>query len=174
MFIKIKLCYNRNCSYKKLCSGGIMKSIFYYSFSIGDIGIAEEDGFITDIFFSKIREVQGNIIETEIIKKTAFQLEEYLSGERKEFTIPLKPNGTEFQKKVWKELCNISYGETASYGEIAEKIGSPKASRAVGMANNKNPIVIIIPCHRVIGADGSLTGYAGGIEVKKQLLDIEK
>ena len=109
-----------------------------------------------------------------LTKRAISQLEEYFSGTRKSFDLPLEINGTEFQLKVWKALCNIPYGETRSYKDIAEKIGNPKAVRAVGGANNKNKLMIVVPCHRVIGADGSLTGYAGGIEVKKKLLELEK
>jgi len=105
---------------------------------------------------------------------TAMQLKEYFTGKRKKFDIPLNPHGTDFQLSVWKELEKIPYGKTRSYKQIAQAIGNPKASRAVGMANNKNPIWILIPCHRVIGADGDLTGYGGGIEMKKRLLNIEK
>lgn len=101
------------------------------------------------------------------------QLEEYFSGTRREFTIPLDPRGTDFQLKVWRELCRIPYGETRSYGEIAEKVGSPKGPRAVGMANNKNPIGIITPCHRVVGKKGDLVGYASGLDHKERLLSWE-
>ncbi len=106
--------------------------------------------------------------------KVKEELEEYFSGQRKEFDIPLAPQGTDFQKKVWKALQNINYGTTASYKEIAQKINNPKAVRAVGMANNQNPIAIIIPCHRVIGSNGKLVGYAGGLELKQKLLELEK
>lgn len=98
---------------------------------------------------------------------------EYLDGKRKTFDIKYEINGTEFQKKVWKEFTKIPYGETRTYKEIAVAVGNPKASRAVGMANNKNPIAIIVPCHRVIGSDGKLVGYAGGLDMKKFLLDLE-
>jgi methylated-DNA-[protein]-cysteine S-methyltransferase len=108
-----------------------------------------------------------------LIKKTANQLDEYFSKKRKKFDIPIELDGTDFQKKVWEALQNIPYGETRSYGEIASVTGNSKASRAVGMANNRNPIAIIVPCHRVIGHDGSLTGYAGGLELKQALLDLE-
>ena len=104
----------------------------------------------------------------------AKQLGEYFTGARKSFDLPLAPRGTDFQKAVWKALQDIPYGETRSYKQIAETIKSPKACRAVGMANNKNPIWIIIPCHRVIGADGSLTGYGGGLDMKEKLLKLEK
>lgn len=101
------------------------------------------------------------------------QLDEYFSGTRKTFSLPLNPQGTEFQKSVWTELQNIPYGTTAQYGEIASRINNPKACRAVGLANSRNPIPIIIPCHRIIGKDGSLTGFGGGIELKKKLLELE-
>ena len=102
------------------------------------------------------------------------QLEEYLSGKRKVFDLPLKVEGTAFQKKVWKALCSIAYGETRSYKEIAIQIGNERACRAVGMANNKNPIGILIPCHRVIGTNHKLVGYAGGLDKKEFLLKLEK
>ena len=102
------------------------------------------------------------------------QLEEYLSGKRKVFDLPLKVEGTAFQKKVWKALCSIAYGETRSYKEIAIQIGNERACRAVGMANNKNPIGILIPCHRVIGTNHKLVGYAGGLDKKEFLLTLEK
>ena len=101
------------------------------------------------------------------------QLNEYFSGSRKVFDLPLDPAGTEFQQKVWDALQAIPYGARRTYGEIAAAVGNPKASRAVGMANNRNPIMIIIPCHRVVGADGALTGYAGGLEMKQALLELE-
>lgn len=109
-----------------------------------------------------------------IAQRTAEQLCEYFAGSRQTFDLPLEPRGTEFQRRVWNALCEIPYGETRSYGEIAQRVGNPKASRAVGMANHRNPIPILIPCHRVIGADGSLVGYGGGLGVKRYLLDLEK
>jgi methylated-DNA-[protein]-cysteine S-methyltransferase len=112
--------------------------------------------------------------ETETLKMAAGQLMEYLQGKRKVFDILLAPEGTVFQKKVWGALLTIPYGETSSYGKLAENIGKPGAARAVGMANNRNPIPVIIPCHRVIGADGSLTGYGGGLSMKERLLALEK
>lgn len=101
------------------------------------------------------------------------QLEAYFKGELQEFDLPLNPEGSEFQLKVWKELLKIPYGTTITYGVLAKRLGDPKASRAVGLANGKNPIWIIIPCHRVIGANGKLTGYAGGLDVKLRLLQLE-
>jgi len=102
------------------------------------------------------------------------QLSEYFSGTRTEFDILLAPRGTPFQKLVWQELCRIPYGQTRTYGQIAAAIGKPKASRAVGLACRKNPLWILIPCHRVIGKNDSLTGYAGGLELKQKLLDLER
>jgi len=98
------------------------------------------------------------------------QLAEYFSGDRVEFDLPLAAEGTDFQRKVWRELCRIPYGETISYGDLARRIGQPGAARAVGLANGSNPLPIVVPCHRVIGADGSLTGFGGGIERKRWLL----
>ena len=101
------------------------------------------------------------------------QLREYFAGARRTFDLPLAPHGTAFQQRVWAALRAIPYGETCTYGELAAAIGSPNASRAVGMANHRNPLPILIPCHRVIGADGSLAGYAGGLETKRRLLALE-
>lgn len=111
---------------------------------------------------------------TPIITETERELKEYFSGDRRKFSVPVRPAGTDFQKKVWNALCDIPYGETRSYRDIAEAVGSPKAYRAVGMANHNNPVMILIPCHRVIGADGSLTGYAGGLDGKAALLELER
>ena len=102
------------------------------------------------------------------------QLEAYFAGELKLFDLTLVPEGTEFQQRVWKRLLKIAYGKTVSYGEIAKKLGNPGASRAVGLANGRNPLPIVIPCHRVIGADGSLTGYGGGMSIKRALLALER
>lgn len=110
----------------------------------------------------------------ELVKDCEAQLTEYFSGKRRVFDLPLSPEGTDFQKNVWAHLRDIPYGETRTYGELAEMAGNKKASRAVGMANHCNPILILVPCHRVIGANGSLTGYAAGIEAKKLLLSLEK
>jgi methylated-DNA-[protein]-cysteine S-methyltransferase len=101
------------------------------------------------------------------------QLDEYFAGTRTQFDLPLAPRGTEFQQKVWQELLRIPYGQTVTYSELATRLGDVKAVRAVGRANGANPIWLIIPCHRVVGADGSLTGYAAGIEVKRYLLELE-
>jgi methylated-DNA-[protein]-cysteine S-methyltransferase len=101
------------------------------------------------------------------------ELREYFAGERREFTVLLAPRGNDFELRVWEALREIPYGETVSYGEIARRIGAPSAARAVGLANGRNPIAVIVPCHRVIGANGSLTGYGGGLERKRYLLDLE-
>ena len=159
-----------------------MGKIFFYNTKIGEIGIVEDGDGITDIYTKGVLEDKQKIIkenslveeETSLIKKAYNELEEYFKGNRKEFTIKLSLKGTDFQKKVWNELMNIPYGETRSYKEIAVKIGKPTAARAVGMANNKNKILIVIPCHRVIGQNGALVGYGAGINMKKYLLDLEK
>ena len=153
-----------------------MKNIFYYTTKIGRIAIEENGIGITRIYFvnkdmqEEIREKKETVLLKEAIKR----LNEYFDGKRNSFDLPLAPEGTEFQNKVWNALKEIPLGETRSYGEIATTIGNKKASRAVGMANNKNPIMIMIPCHRVIGSNGKLVGYAGGIDVKEKLLNLEK
>ena len=111
---------------------------------------------------------------TELLSMATIQLDEYFQGKRTTFSLPFKLTGTPFQLAVWKELQNIPYGQTTSYKEIAQKINKPKACRAVGMANNKNPLPIIIPCHRVIGSNGKLIGYAVGLKLKNYLLELEK
>ena len=150
-------------------------NIYFYESRFGRIGIVENDGKITNVYITN-DELPKDIElgETPLLKEAVKQLESYFAGELEEFSLPLEPSGTVFMKQVWDALCEIPYGKTASYGEIAERVGRPKAARAVGLANNRNPIPIIIPCHRVIGADGSLTGYAGGLDMKKKLLDLER
>ena len=148
-----------------------MKKIYYYDTYAGKIGIAEEAVAITDIVFKTI---DCPVEETELIRETKRQLDEYFAGKRKDFDVPTRLNGTEFQKRVWLALRDIPYGKTASYKDIAAAVGCPKGYRAVGMANNRNPISIIYPCHRVVGSDGSLTGYGGGLDVKAKLLELER
>ena len=145
--------------------------IFAYEFETVKLWIEAENNSLVRISFN---ELKGEIKETEFIKSVKKQLDEYFQGKRKTFDIPLKPKGTEFQMRVWKALLKIPYGKTITYKKLACIVGSEKAYRAVGMANNKNPVPIIIPCHRVIGSDGSLTGYAGGVEIKRKLLLLEK
>lgn len=108
------------------------------------------------------------------MKEAIRQLKAYFAGKLQDFDLPLSPQGTPFQLGVWKRLCDIPYGETISYGELARRIGNPNASRAVGLANGSNPIPIIIPCHRVIGSNGKLTGYGGGLPIKEKLLALER
>jgi len=151
-----------------------MKIFYVYRNKICNLFISEESGAICRILF-KTDHLSGNPVksDTPLIKETVKQLDEYFSGKRRDFNLPLVLHGTDFQVKVWNALRQIPYGETCTYGEIARMIGSPKACRAVGMANNRNPIPVIIPCHRVIGSNGSLTGYAGGLEIKQKLLNLE-
>lgn len=139
---------------------------------VGPLTIAEGDGFITCVGFSSGD--GGEERETPLIRETYRQLLEYFEGRRKSFELPVKLGGTPFQASVWEALQAIPYGETRSYGEIAVAVGRPRASRAVGMANNKNPVAMIVPCHRVIGADGRLVGYGGGLDKKRFLLELEQ
>lgn len=143
----------------------------YYKSPIGHIKIEAEDNHIIALDFV---ENIGEEKISEIIVQCKNQLEEYFLGKRKDFDLEIKfLKGTEFQIKVWEALRSIPYGKTVSYKWIAEKIGNPKAVRAVGGANNRNPIAIIVPCHRVIGSNGKMVGYAGGVEKKEYLLKIE-
>lgn len=111
--------------------------------------------------------------DTSGFERTRAQLEEYFAGARQEFDVPLALHGTEFEQRVWRHLRSIPYGETRSYGELARRLGDPALARAVGVANARNPVAVIVPCHRVVGADGSLTGFGGGLERKRALLDLE-
>lgn len=141
---------------------------------LGLIIIKSNELGISELSFYKNQKQMETENETPLIKKCKNQLNEYFEGKRTKFNLPLSIAGTDFQKKVWSELQNIPFGETVSYQDIAVKIEKPKACRAVGGANNKNKIGIIIPCHRVVGKNGSLTGYAGGIDKKMYLLNLEK
>ena len=147
--------------------------IYRYSYEtvLGSVTFVEEDGALLAISTHHVYE--GISQETDSIKEAHQQLAEYLKGERKSFDLPLRMKGTDFQQRVWNALLDIPYGETRSYEQIAEAIGKPKAVRAVGMANNRNPLLIVVPCHRVIGADGKLVGYGAGIEKKEFLLRLE-
>ena len=149
----------------------IMKTAIYHS-PFGNMELSYEEGGVISLRMAE----EGTKGEApEGLALTVFrELDEYFQGRRKTFDIPCRTHGTAFQEKVWAALREIPYGETRSYRDIAEAIGHPKAYRAVGMANNANPLFIIIPCHRVIGADGSLTGYGGGLPMKKALLMLEK
>ncbi len=142
---------------------------------VGEIVIIEDKGKIVEIDIAKNNKLD-NIEEkdTELLLQTEKQLKEYFEGKRFDFEIPLNPTGTEFMQSVWKALEQIPYGETRTYKEIADAVGNPKASRAVGMANHRNPIPIIIPCHRVIGSNNKLVGYGLGLDMKQYLLELEK
>ena len=133
---------------------------------------ATEKGIASIQFGNTIPE--GAVADSSANQETVVQLSEYFEGRRTHFELPMDVQGTAFQKAVWNELLRIPYGETRSYSDIAKAIGRPGAARAVGMANHDNPIAVVIPCHRVLGRDGSLTGYAGGLHLKAQLLSIER
>lgn len=147
------------------------KQSFVMLTPIGPLTGVEECGAITALSFGGVPDAQQ--APTPLLAELAKQLAEYFLGQRREFTLPLAPQGTPWQHRVWDALLQIPYGETRSYGAVARLAGNPKAARAVGHANNRNPIPILIPCHRVIGADGSLIGYAGGMDVKRELLALE-
>lgn len=151
-----------------------MKNLWFYETRIGKMGVAEDGLGITDVFLGeRPKGADMNLEETPLLRQAAAEIEEYLDGRRKEFETPIHLAGTAFQKSVWEALRRIPYGETRSYQEIAESVGNPRACRAVGMANHRNPIMILVPCHRVVGKNGNLTGYAGGLKVKKFLLELE-
>ncbi len=141
-----------------------------YQSPIGVLCIEADGQAVTSIHISDIVEDVPCFVTEETIR----QLKEYFAGKRTKFDIPLHPKGTEFQRNVWHVLKAIPYGETRCYQDVATAVGNPRACRAVGMANNKNPIMIIVPCHRVIGKNGTLGGYAGGLDVKIKLLQLEK
>jgi methylated-DNA-[protein]-cysteine S-methyltransferase len=149
----------------------------YKNSPIGTLLLTGTDEALKEIHFPNELEsfvAKKGAVESEApFREVIEQLQEYFDGKRRTFSISLAPSGTDFQQRVWRELQKIEYGATSSYGEVAQRIGNANASRAVGMANGKNPIPIIIPCHRVIGKDGSLTGFGGGLEIKRHLLDLE-
>ena len=157
-----------------------MTQTFCHAYTLCDwlphkVFIAETNGAICRLAFGNVKLPENyNNKETPLLKEAAGQLAGYFRKKLKTFDLPLTLHGTDFQIKTWKALQKIPYGETRTYGELAKMTGNAKASRAVGGANNRNPIWIIIPCHRVIGADGSLTGYAGGLDVKQKLLELER
>ena len=159
-----------------------MKTYFYKKMKspVGELKLIASDSGLAAILWENDREGRVRVssaIENEshpILLETESQLKEYFKGERKKFSVRLDFSGTDFQKDVWQQLLAIPFGETRSYGQLAKALGNPKACRAVGAANGKNPISIIAPCHRVIGASGKLTGFAGGLDAKAILLDLEK
>ncbi|KOV99519.1 cysteine methyltransferase [Streptomyces sp. NRRL B-1140] len=144
----------------------------------GPLTLVADDGVLCGLYMTDQRhrpaqETFGTRDDT-LFAEAQEQLKAYFAGDLTEFTVPLRLNGTPFQRTVWDQLCRIPYGETRTYGELAGALGAPAASRAVGLANGRNPVGIIVPCHRVIGANGSLTGYGGGLERKQRLLDFER
>jgi methylated-DNA-[protein]-cysteine S-methyltransferase len=151
-----------------------MENGLIYETPLGKIGITENGKAITGLHFGETLAAGINGRETVLLNTAYQELLEYLRGQRKAFDLPLAPRGTAFQKKVWQELLKIPYGKVCSYQDIAAALGNEKAARAVGSANHNNPIAIFIPCHRVIGSNGKLTGYAGGIDIKEKLLEHEK
>ena len=152
-----------------------MKSSVAIDTHLGKITITESYGYITHVSFENEKPLCSTTEQgTPVLRNAARQILEYCDGRRKDFDLPLHPSGSDFQQKVWDALRSIPYGETVSYKEIGSRIGQPGASRAVGAANNKNPLLLITPCHRVVGSDGSLVGYAAGLEVKEKLLALER
>jgi methylated-DNA-[protein]-cysteine S-methyltransferase len=151
----------------------------YYDSPLGQILLTASESALTGLHFVGEKYYPGvsatwiNDDGVAILKATTKQLDEYFAGSRTSFDLALAPDGTEFQRKVWRALTQLGFGETLSYAQLAQRIGQPKAVRAVGAANGRNPISIVVPCHRVIGADGSLTGYAGGLARKQALLRLE-
>ena len=150
-----------------------MEHVWHIGSPVGDLTLTEEEGALTGLYFGRLSR-PGEAGPTSLLEEAARQLREYFAGQRREFDLPLRLRGTAFQMQVWQALQVIPYGEVRTYGEIARAIGKPKACRAVGMANHNNPISIIVPCHRVVGADGSLTGYGGGLAAKEFLLALEQ
>lgn len=151
----------------------VEKRTYYHTYDspFGPI-VLQSDGYaLTALDFDEQRKTPYD--DLKVFEQTCSELDEYFKGTRKSFTVPLQTSGTPFQKQVWEALLEIPYGETRSYEDIAIKIGNPKACRAIGMANNRNSIGIIIPCHRVIGKNGTLVGYAGGLDKKVALLELE-
>lgn len=151
--------------------------LFKRDTAVGPMAIGSDGEFITFLHLpletARLQEFGPEREEPPVVKEAFRQLDLYLAGKLKEFALPLRPEGTVFMKKVWDALLEVPYGTTASYKDIAEAVGSPKAVRAVGMANARNPIAIFIPCHRIIGHGGKLVGYGGGLDLKKHLLELE-
>ena len=150
-------------------------NVHHYKSPVGILEIKADDKAITEVNILRTDPVELQFSANPLIVETCKQFDEYFAGKRRNFDLPLSPQGgTLFQQTVWKQLQEIPYGQTISYAQLAQAVNNPKACRAVGSANGKNPIPIIIPCHRVIASDGSLGGYSGGLDIKKQLLDLEK
>ncbi|WP_336714253.1 methylated-DNA--[protein]-cysteine S-methyltransferase [Arthrobacter sp. USHLN218] len=145
---------------------------------VGELTIVAEDGALTAIYFPSHKRLpdpsEFGARTEDGFEEAKAQLTEYFAGERRVFSLPLAPKGDAFQQKVWALLRAIPYGQTRSYGQLAAELGDPRLAQAVGNANGRNPLSIVVPCHRVVGADGSLTGYAGGLERKRFLLELEE
>lgn len=154
-------------------------NVWYINSMLGTLRLEEEDDSLCGVQLCPdgvpdLEPLPRKVCETPLLQETEEQLNEYFAGARREFDLPLAPKGTVFQKAVWAEMNKIPYGEVRTYGQLAAALGKPKAARAVGGACHCNPIAIIQPCHRVVGANGSLTGYAYGLEVKEYLLELEQ
>ena len=152
---------------------GPAPTYFAYRTPLGHVTIASDGRALTALAFGE-RELEGRKLATELTNRAANQLQEYLAGKRRAFDLPLAPAGTEFQRRVWEALREVPYGEARSYSDLAAAIGSPRSCRAVGSACNKNPLPVIVPSHRVIGANGKPVGYGGGLKTKEFLLDLEQ
>ena len=146
---------------------------------VGELGLVATDTTLVAVLWPEEREgrvkfpVEPTTGSNDVLRRTADQLDEYFAGDRRSFDLPLELRGTDFQQQVWMALADIPYGETSTYGKQAAEIGRPRAIRAVGSANGRNPLSIVLPCHRIVGADGKLTGFAGGLDTKRWLLDHE-
>lgn len=151
-----------------------MKKACLHTTPLGPVAIVENGEFLTNLLFAETLPADTEEATSPLLEETVRQLDEYFAGRRTAFDLPLAPEGTPYQRLIWRTLQDIPYGETASYAEIAARTGNPQASRAVGGANHRNPLPILIPCHRVIGTNGKLTGYAGGLARKEFLLGLER
>lgn len=151
-----------------------MEYFYLFDTKIGKLKITEQDGKITCIGFAKELPPADSIAKTPVLLQSAEQIQEYLSGERRDFTFPVQLKGTAYQMKVWNVLLQIPYGQTWTYRQVAAMAGNEKAARAAGGACHRNPVMIAVPCHRVVGSDKSLTGYAGGLKTKEFLLELER
>lgn len=153
-----------------------MQAICIFEGPIGKYAVAETDGVLTRIWVGNRLPLilqETEVMETPLLKEARQQFEAYFTGSLRQFDLPIAPQGTPFQLEVWRLLQEIPWGQTITYGELARRVGNPQASRAVGMANGRNPLPVIIPCHRVVGSGGKLTGYTGGLHVKVKLLQLE-
>ncbi|MDE5623501.1 MAG: methylated-DNA--[protein]-cysteine S-methyltransferase [Alistipes sp.] len=151
-----------------------MEHSVWFDTPVGPLTVVASDRAVTAVRFGAAGEPAASAgASTPLLRQAVGELREYFAGTRREFSLPLAPTGTPFQQQVWAALREIPYGRTRTYGQIAAQIGRPKACRAVGMANNRNPLAIVVPCHRVVGASGALTGYAAGLSVKEKLLALE-